>query len=227
MNRPQQLPLDLPHRPALGMEDFLVAECNRAAVAWIDCWPKWPAPLAVICGPEACGKTHLVHVWQARSGAEIIEAAALDGFDPGALSGKFALAIENAGPGLSAQGQRNFLHLYNIAGESGGSLLATARRPPGQWEIAIPDLASRLAAAPVATIGAPDDALLAAVIVKLLSDRQLKVGAEIVTYLIPRIERSFAAVRRVVAAIDSAALAQGRNVTIALVRDVLEKEAGA
>lgn len=223
MSRPEQLPLDLPHRPARGMEDFLVADCNRAAVAWIDRWPQWPGPLVVICGPEACGKSHLAHVWQARSGGTIIDAAELERFDPGMVLGKFALAIEDAGPGLSTAGQRNFFHLYNIAGESGGSLLATSRLLPGQWKIAIPDLASRVAAAPLAVIGAPDDALLAAVIVKLLSDRQLKVGAEIVSYLIPRIERSFAAVRRVVAAIDAAALAQGRNVTVALVRDVLER----
>ena len=223
MSRPEQLPLDLPHRPARGMEDFLVADCNRAAVAWIDRWPQWPAPLVVICGPEACGKSHLVHVWQARSGGSIIDAAELERFDPGAVMGKFALAIEDAGPGLSAAGQRNFFHLYNIAGENGGSLLATSRLPPGQWKIAIPDLASRLAGAPLAAIGAPDDALLAAVIVKLLADRQLKVGAEIVSYLVPRIERSFGAVRRIVAAIDATALAQGRNVTVALVRDVLER----
>lgn len=224
MTRLRQLPLDLPQRPALGMEDFLVADCNRAAVAWIDSWPDWPAPLVTICGLEACGKTHLVHVWQMRNAAAIVDAAALASFDPGALRGKFALAVEDAGPGLSTAAQRNLLHIYNVAAESGGSLLATARQPPGQWRVTIPDLGSRLIAAPVATIGAPDDALLAAVIVKLFADRQLKVGSELIPYLVARIERSFAAARRIVAAIDEAALAQGRNVTVALVREMLETD---
>ena len=97
MSRPEQLPLDLPHRPARGMEDFLVADCNRAAVAWIDRWPQWPAPLVVICGPEACGKSHLVHVWQARSGGAVIDAAQLARFDPGAVArvaGSLKLTLE-------------------------------------------------------------------------------------------------------------------------------------
>ena len=39
-----QLPLDLPHRPALGRSDFVVADNNRDAVAWLDLWPDWPRP---------------------------------------------------------------------------------------------------------------------------------------------------------------------------------------
>jgi chromosomal replication initiation ATPase DnaA len=37
-----QLTLDLPHRTALDAEDFLVSDCNRAAVKLIDAWPEWP-----------------------------------------------------------------------------------------------------------------------------------------------------------------------------------------
>lgn len=223
MTVPRQLPFDLPHRPAFGMEDFLVADCNRQAVAWIDRWPDWPAPLLVVHGPEGCGKTHLALVWKTRSGAGVIAAEDLAAADPGAYEGRFALVIEDIDAGLSAQAQRNLLHIYNLAVEGGGYLLATSPRPPTAWNVGIPDLGSRLAAAPSAAIGAPDDDLLAAVIVKLLSDRQLKVGTDVVAYLLPRIERSFAAARRIVAAIDTAALAETRKITVALVREVLEK----
>jgi len=43
MSAASQLILDLPVRPALGREDFFVAESNATAVAWIDRWPDWPA----------------------------------------------------------------------------------------------------------------------------------------------------------------------------------------
>jgi chromosomal replication initiation ATPase DnaA len=220
----RQLPLELPHRPAFGTEDFLVADCNRAAVAWIDRWPDWPAPLLILFGPEGCGKTHLAHVWQARSAARVVGAAELAGLDPGSFDPGFALVVEDMAPGLPREAQRNLFHLYNIAGENRGYLLATSRYAPAEWQISIPDLASRIGAAPAASIGAPDDALLAAVVVKLLADRQLKVGADVVAYLLPRMERSFAAARRLVAVIDAAALAEGRNVTVAFVRRVLEQE---
>ncbi len=221
----RQLPLDLPHRPALSMEDFLVADCNRAAVACIDRWPDWPGPLAVIFGPEGSGKTHLAHVWQAKSRAQRI--ADMRGVDAGALAPGFALVIEDLHPPLDSGQERSLFHLYNLAGESGGSLLVTSREPPSRWNITLPDLASRLAAAPQAAIGAPDDALLAAVIVKLFADRQVKIAEDVVTYLLARIERSFAAARAVVDAIDRAALASGRKVSVALARAVLEERGAA
>jgi len=218
----RQLPLDLPHRPALGMEDFLVAGCNRAAVALVDRWPDWPAPLAVITGPEGSGKTHLAHVWQAKSGAKPVPGLA--GLDPGALAPGFALVVEDVAAPLGAESERALFHLYNLAGEAGGHVLLTAREPPARWTVALPDLASRLTAAPTAAIGAPDDALLAAVLVKLFADRQIKIGTDVVTYLLARMERSFAAARTLAAALDRAALASGRKVSVALARTVLDDE---
>ena len=75
------VPLHLqPAFAALGYKqgDFPVADCNLAAVQWIDRWPDWPGPILVVSGPAGCGKTHLAHVWQERSGAAIRRAAALD-----------------------------------------------------------------------------------------------------------------------------------------------------
>ena len=44
MAESEQLLLALPFREADGRDDFLVAPCNAAAVAWVDQWPDWPAP---------------------------------------------------------------------------------------------------------------------------------------------------------------------------------------
>ena len=69
----------------------------------------------------------------------------------------------------------------------------SARRPPARWPIALPDLASRLRAAPAAAIGPPDDALLAAVLVKHFADRQVRVAPGVIGFAVRRMERSFAA----------------------------------
>ena len=76
-------------------------------------------------------------------------------------------------------------------------------------------------AAPIAELRAPDDALLGAVMVKLFADRQVTVTPEVVSYVLPRMERSFAALRALVVALDEAALAQARAVTVPLAREVL------
>jgi chromosomal replication initiation ATPase DnaA len=87
--------------------------------------------------------------------------------------------------------------------------------------VTLPDLASRLAAMPAVAIAPPDDALLAAVLVKLFADRQLAIGADVVDYLVGRMERSFAAASAMVERLDRAALAERRAVTVPLVRKML------
>ncbi|HET8726188.1 MAG TPA: DnaA/Hda family protein [Alphaproteobacteria bacterium] len=219
-----QLPLDLGHRPAMEAEDFLVADSNAEAVGWLDRWPGWPAPALAIHGPPGCGKTHLTRVWQVRSRAVAVTAAALADADlTSLLAATGAVAIDDADQLAGAAAERALFHLYNMARDEGGHLLLTGRTPPARWKIDLPDLASRLKAAPAVAVEEPDDALLSAVLVKLFADRQLRIGAEVIAFAVPRMERSFAAARRLVAEIDATSLAHRRPVTVHLTRAVLDQ----
>jgi chromosomal replication initiation ATPase DnaA len=217
--RSAQLALDLGHRPALGARDFLVAPGNRQAVAWLDRWPAWQAPGLVVYGPRGCGKSHLVNVWRARSGAAVVAADTLA--EASAPTTARALAVEDAGGGID---ETALLHLYNMVVEGGGTVLLTAADPPARWGLRLPDLASRLAALPAVAVGGPDDRLLAAVLVKLFADRQLEVAPEVIEYLLARIERSFDAAGRVVEALDRASLAGRRRITVPFVGQVLSDQ---
>jgi len=214
-----QLPLDLGHRPALGRADFLVAPCNAEAIAWLDRWPHWPAPALALYGAAGSGKTHLAHVFAARAAATRIDPAQLKTERVPTLLGDAAAAIVDDADRAAA---KPLLHLYNLLAERRGHLLVVARRPPARWRIALADLRSRLRAAPAVAVAPPDEALIAAVLVKLFADRQLAIGEEVVTYLALHLERSFAATRDAVAALDTAALAEQRRITVPLVRRVLE-----
>jgi len=218
-----QLILDLGHRPALGEADFMVSPCNSQAVQWLDRWPNWPAPALTIQGPAGCGKTHLARVFAARSGAVLIAAGALTTDSvPDLLGTGRAAVVDDAD---RAQPEA-LLHLYNVLAERGGHLLLTAAEPPARWTDTLPDLRSRLAAAPTVAVAPPDDALLAALLVKLFADRQLMVAEEVVLFLLHQMERSFEAVRRLVAALDAAALREKRAITIPLARAVLGERQG-
>ena len=143
-----QLPLSLPHRPALGRDDFLVAPANAEAVAWLDRWPNWPAPALVLAGPAGSGKTHLAQVFAARSGAVLLAAAALARAAPPALVADARAAVVDD---AERADEEALLHLYNMLAERGWHLLLLARAAPARWGIALPDLRSRLLAAPVAS----------------------------------------------------------------------------
>lgn len=220
----RQLALDLGHRAALGREDFLVSVCNEAAVDWLDRWPDWRAPGLFVWGEPASGKSHLGQVWCARAGARSLSARELDQLDVAATVARSPrLFVDDADAAAGVRDrEETLLHLYNHALEEGGTVLLAAVAPPARWTISIADLASRLRALPAVEIGAPDDALLAAVLVKHFSDRQLQVGEGVIAYLLARMERSFAAAARMVADIDRRALEGRRPVTVPLVREVIE-----
>lgn len=199
---PSQIPLSFPVSESYAREDFMPSDCNAEALAWIDRWPDWPYPALVIYGPAGAGKTHLAALWAERAP----EHQVID--DAHHIFGR-------------PDAEKELFHRFNIARESAGSLLLTMDKPVAQQDILLPDLASRLRAAPQAEIAAPDDTALQAVLVKLFHDRQMKVEPEVIAYILPRVERSFAAARSLVREIDENSLSEKRSVTIPLVRGLL------
>lgn len=218
----RQLVLALPHRPALGREDFLVAASNETAVAMIDAWPDWSAPWLVLSGPAGSGKTHLAEVWRMRSSARHVDPVELPDADIAALAAAGPLVLEGI-DALSEKGERALFHLVNLTREEGGFLLMTSRTAPAQQPFTLPDLASRLRAAPHAELGSPDDELLAGVLAKLFDDRQLSVPDTLIPFLLPRMERSVAAARALVAMLDEASLAGKRPLGPRLAAEILER----
>jgi len=213
----RQLAIELPRLIAHGRADFLVSGCNSAAIGWIERWPEWPVPVSVLHGPPGSGKSHLKQIWAEKSGAVLLAGAELAQHAPSEIASRRAVALDDA----EAAPEEALLHLYNCCGETGASLLVVARQPPASWPIALPDLASRLRAAPSMAILPPDDALLAALLVKHFADRQVRVEPEVVDFLLRRIERSFAAAAEIADRLDRMALHAQRAITIALARQAM------
>src|SRR5438067_4685578 len=209
--------------PTYAREDFVVAAGNREALAWLDRWPDWPAPALALSGPPGSGKAHLARIWAARVQAALVDGADLEGKsvpDLTALCNASAtIVIEHA----ERAPERELFHLYNLMRERRGHLLLISEAPPAHWRIALPDLASRLRAAPAVAVAPSDDELLGSIILKQLADRQLHAGAGVVQYLVSRMERSGEAARQIVAALDRRALAERREIDRRLAADVLDE----
>ncbi|MGA8357330.1 MAG: chromosomal replication initiator DnaA [Xanthobacteraceae bacterium] len=214
---PRQLALALDHAESFAREDFLSGTSNESALALIDAWPDWPARALALVGPEGSGKTHLATIWAGAAGARVVSGRALGEIDVPAALATGALVVEDA---AAITDERALFHVINLAREEGVFLLFTARSAPSLWPVALPDVVSRLRALPVIVLQAPDDAMLRGVIVKLAADRQLQLDESVVGYILTHIERSFAAARAAVIALDQEALRQGRPPSRALAAEM-------
>ncbi|MBK6801826.1 ATPase [Novosphingobium sp.] len=177
---------------------IVVGSANRAVVEAMAAASAWPFRTAVLAGPPRSGKSLLAR-WFAQSGAgeAIDDAHRLD--------------------------ETALFHRWNRAQESGTPLLLVAG---GGWQIALPDLASRLGAALHLEIGAPDDAMVADLIALHAELRGLALGPDALAYLAPRAERSHLGIERLVAAIDRLSLERKAAPTLSIWRDALEEVMG-
>jgi len=205
--------LPLETRSAQGRADFIVAPGNARAVAFVDSFPHWPAPAAVLYGPPASGKSHLAAVWADKAGARIVEAHSL-----GADVPEGALVVENVAQGVPE------VPLFALL-ERGSPLLLTAQLPPAEWvpalRLSLPDLDSRLAALLAFGLWAPDDTLLMGLAVKLFADRQVEVPASVFAHMIRSLDRSPGAIRDFIAQADALALAEKRPINLNLIKGLL------
>lgn len=218
--KPRQLPLDLGHSPGRSRDDLVVSAANEQAVALIDRWPDWPAPVVVLAGPPGSGKSHMAAVWVEASGAVAVPAGSIGTVAVQRAEAGSPVLIEDVD---AARLDENALfHLINAVRGAGTQLLLTSRRFPAAWGMSLPDLASRLKAAATVEIREPDDALLAGVVTKLFADRQVDVEPHVVQFLARRIERSLATAIRVVDRLDSMALERKGPITRTLAAEAVD-----
>lgn len=222
---PSQIPLPLDNAPALTRADFIVADGNRDALAFIESWPAWAVPAAALYGPAASGKSHLAAIWMARSRAQRVSAAALSGSAFVLLDRTYPVVIEDVDTSQPNPARDTAIFELLESASHAAPVLLTGRTEPASWTFALPDLGSRFSALVGFSLWAPDDFLLRRLAQKLFEGRQLAVPEQTVEQMLRALERSPAAVREFVARADAKALAEGRSINSALVRELLARDA--
>lgn len=189
------LPFAWPADPAA--DEFLIGESNARATQALERWGAWPVMAALLVGPRKSGRSLLARVFAAKSGAAIIDDA-------------------------ERTAEAQVFHAWNQAQADRRPLLLVADEPPPAWQIALPDLRSRMAATPVLRIGAPDDALMRALLERMFLRRGLDARPDLVQWLTARLERDHVALQRAVDALDQEVLESRKRLSIPLARATLE-----
>ena len=177
-------------------EDFLISEANRDAFDHFKRWSLWPVHATLLTGPRKSGRSLLGRIFVRKTGGRLFDNA------------------EN-------HEEEALFHAWNDAQATRRPLLIVADAPPPRWEVKLPDLRSRLAATPQIAIAPPDDLLLGALVMKLLGDRGVAAPPELADFLVPRIERSYLGVLKVVDALDRAVLSHHKRLTVPVAKRAL------
>ena len=187
------------HRAGNGPARIVLGAGNAHVAEALARPQAWPFRTAVLTGPPRSGKS-LFARWFAESGNG-------DAIDDG-----------------QALAEAELFHRWNRAQEQSRPLLIVGGEPP--WEIALPDLKSRLGAALQLEIGPADDAMAADLILSLAGERRLPLGEDAAQYLVPRAERSYVQLEKLVEAIDTLSLERKAPPTLAIWRAALEAVQG-
>lgn len=186
-------------RAASGPARIVLGAGNASVAEALTRPESWPFRTAVLTGPPRSGKSLLARWFAERQDGDAIDdAQALD--------------------------EADLFHRWNRAQEQGRPLLIVGGEPP--WTIGLPDLRSRLGAALQLEIGPPDDAMAAELIAAMAEERGLPLGDDAAAYLVPRAERSYLQLEKLVEAIDRLSLERKAPPTLAIWRAALEAVQG-
>lgn len=188
------LPLDWPEDER--DDRFILSPANAAVARHLEHWALWAVPVTILTGPRKSGRSLIARLFAAKTAGRLIDDA-------------------------WGVPEETIFHAWNTAMQERRALLIVADAVPPEWQIALPDLASRLAATPRVAILPPDDALVAALIERGLAHRGLFAPPRVIAWLTARIERSYVAVLAVVEALDRAALSRAKPLTLALARETV------
>lgn len=192
------LPLDWPEDER--DDEFILSDANAAVARHLEHWALWPVPITILTGPRKSGRSLVGRLFARKTGGRLIDDA-------------------------WAADEETLFHAWNAAMATRRPLLVIADDAPPAWQVALPDLASRMTATPRVAILPPDDALLRALLVRGFERRGLIAPPALIDWLSARMERSYVAIARTIDALDRASLARRHRLTVPMAREALAEAA--
>ena len=188
------LPLDWPQ--SAGDSRLVLSDANAPAFEHFRRWSLWPVKATLLTGPRRSGRTLLARSFVERVGGRLLDDA-------------------------QQRDEEELFHAWNQAQDSGRPVVIIADQAPPDWAVRLPDLRTRLAVTPVATIALPDDALFAALIQLHFADRGLHIPGDALRFMADRLQRDYFTAERAVEAVDRFAIAERARVSLPTVRRAL------
>jgi chromosomal replication initiation ATPase DnaA len=223
-----QYPFNFQDKPNFSSEDFIISNANELALTYIEKWPNWGdhkfSKFLIVTGPSGSGKTHLAHIWQTKTNAEFLNIDQIENLISSDSNQITNFIIEDIEKNLNTEAEQKLFHLINYALDKNYYLLFTSNLPVNKIDLKLIDLKSRLNAMPAVSIAEPDEELLKTILIKSFSDKQIRINTDVINFILNRVERSFKEIQQLVEMLDKKSLAEKRNITIPLIKEIIGEQ---
>ena len=220
MNEQNQLLINFNLKKDYDEQDFYVSSSNKYAFNIINRWPKWLKRTVNLYGEQYSGKSHLSKIFETKTTCLNIESINLSDEILLKFKTKQALIIENVNSNIP---EKLLYSLINIVEQENKYLLITSLKPLNKFDFKLKDLNSRINNCLFVEIGAPDDELIYALIVKNFSDRQINIDKKIIEYIIKRINRSYKDIFLFIYKVDQLSLQKGKPINLSIIKKILKQ----
>jgi len=215
-----QLTFKFPFKTNYFEEDFYVSSNNFDAYKLIENWPKWPSRYVNIYGPSGCGKTHLANILNKKINSFLVKASELNDNTLPFIKLKQCLIIDDYHGNIE---EKLFYSLLNQCHQSNQYIIVNTLKPIKTFEIKLNDLKSRFENFIYTGIDLPTDDLIRVILTKNFSDKQVKIDAKLLEYILKNIHRSYEDIFDLIDKLDNLSLSTGKSININLIKKVLNK----
>jgi chromosomal replication initiation ATPase DnaA len=220
MNEQNQLLINFNLKKDYDEQDFYVSSCNKYAFNIINGWPKWLKSTVNLYGEQYSGKSHLSKIFETKTTCLNIESINFTNEILLKFKTKQVLIVENFNFNIP---EKLLYSLINIVEQENKYLLITSLKPINKFDFKLKDLNSRINNCLFVEIGAPDDELIYALIVKNFSDRQINIDKKIIEYIIKRINRSYKDIFLFIYKVDQLSLQKGKPINLSIIKKILKQ----
>jgi len=215
-----QLTFKFPFKTNYFEEDFYVSENNFSAYKLIESWPKWSSRYINIFGPSGCGKTHLANIFKKKINSFFIKAEELNNNSLSLIKLKECLIIDDYKNNIE---EKLFYSVLNQSHQSNQYVIINTLEPVKKLSVVLNDLKSRFDSFIDIGIDLPTDDLIRVVLTKNFSDKQIKVEARLLEYILKNINRSYEDIFDLIDKVDALSLSTGKSININLIKKALNK----
>lgn len=214
----KQLILDLIPEPSPTLANFVVGENAEALTHLNGVVTSDPATAGTgVCylwGPPGSGKSHLARALAAATAAPLLERV-------GETISAVPLAVVDDVEKLDDDSLQGLFNLINLQRNSGGVLIATGASAPRDLPVRR-DLASRLGSGLVFQLRCLSDAQKSEALRAHARGRGFQLREDVINYLLRHSRREMTSLIGVLDALDQYSLESGREITLPLLREIMQ-----